>query len=162
MTIPCVNQLLVQWALLCFLLSVAVTASAVEYEVDGQIEQTLFKMDGSVQSVEQAKFTVFVRDCSWLIQTTFLDKDGNPFSRNETACPNGALIYSVGVDIGKNNAPGGRRGISGLNVANICSNNVPVGETDDDFICHIWQMFASGCYFEKLTTNWITPVYDLS
>lgn len=152
-----------EWCLLlCLLLNGVVTASAAEYEVDGQIEQTLYQRDGGVQSVEQAKFTVFVRDCSWLIQTTFLDKDGKPTFRNETACTNGAQIYSVGVNIGKNNAPGGRPEIPGLNVANIYSNTVPVGETDDYFICHLWQMFASGCYFENNTTNWLTPAYDLN
>ena len=42
------------------------------------------------------------------------------------------------------------------------SNNVPVGEADDDFLCHLWLMFASGCYFENLATNWLTPVYDIN
>ena len=157
MTVQDIKRVLV----CCLLPGMVVRVSAAEYEVDGQIEQTLYSWDSSVQSVEQAKFTVFVRDCSWLIQTTFLDDNGKPVFRNETACTNGALIYSVGVDLDKNNAPGGRRGISDYNVANVHSNNLPIGQADDYFICHIWQMFASGCYFENLTTNWLTPVYDI-
>jgi hypothetical protein len=40
------------------------------------------------------------------------------------------------------------------------SNNVPVGETDGYYVCHLWLMYASGCYFTSLTTNRLTPVYD--
>jgi hypothetical protein len=50
----------------------------------------------------------------------------------------------------------------GLNQALIFSNNCPVGRTEGYFVCHIWMMFASGCAFQNLTTNWIRPVYDLN
>ena len=148
--------------LLCLSLKAVIAVSAEEYEVDGQIEQTIFKMDGSVQVDTKSKFTVFVNDCSWLIQTTVLDAAGKPVSLNETACTNGGLIYSVGGRIDKDNVPGGRNGVSGWNYAKIYSNNVPVGQTDDYFVCHLWLMFASGCYFANLTTNWLTPAYDLN
>ena len=147
-------------AVFCLLLNPIAVVTAAEYEVDGEIEQTLYKMDGSVQLEEHSKFTVFVRDCSWLIQTALLDKDGKPFLKNETACTNGTLICSVEGGVEKNNAPRGGRGTSGLTVANTYSNNVPVGQDDGYFICHLWLMFASGCYFENITSNRLTPAYD--
>jgi hypothetical protein len=67
-----------QQASLCLLFSALVPLEAAEYEVDGHLEQTLFKMDGSVQLVTRSKFTVFVKGCSWLIQTTLLDEAGKP------------------------------------------------------------------------------------
>jgi hypothetical protein len=142
------------------LLNGVVSASAAEYEVDGQIEQTLFKRDGSVQLDMKSKFTVFVNDCSWLIQSSILDKAGKPLTLNETACTNGGLIYSVGGRVDRDHVQGGRNGAAGRNYAYIYSNNVPVGQTDDYFVCHLWLMFASGCYFENLATNRITPAYD--
>ena len=47
-------------------------------------------------------------------------------------------------------------------MASIVSNNIPVGQTFGYFNGHIWQMFASSCYFANLATNWLTPVYDLN
>src|ERR1017187_9997778 len=87
---------------LCLLLGTFDKTSAAQYEVDGQIEQTLYKMDGSVQSEGKTPFTVFVNDASWLIQTTNLDVDGNPLTVVETASTNGGVIYSVVVQIDKN------------------------------------------------------------
>lgn len=139
---------------LCLLLGTFVKTSAAQYEVDGQIEQVLYKMDGSVQTEQKAGFTVFVKDCSWLIQTTNLDSDGNPQGVNETASANGGVIYSLDI------RPSGHDGVVFPNFANIYSNNIPVGETDDYFICHLWLMFASGCYFENPATNLLTPAYD--
>lgn len=138
------------------LLGVVLQVSAEEYEVDGQIEQTIYNRDGSVGALEKSKFTVFVKDCSWLIQTTDLDKDGKPVGIRETACTNGAEVYEVAGPV---NATAGHRPLS-WNVASIVSNNVPVGLTMGYFVCHIWEMFASGCYFANPATNWLTPVYD--
>ncbi len=123
-----------------------------EYEVDGEVKETIYKIDGSVQLVKSSKYTVFVKDCSWLIQTTDQDFAGNPILVRETSCVNGTQIYEV-------QGPGST---SGLNIATIVSNNVPVGETDDYLVCHLWLMYASGCYFANLTTNWLTPAYDLN
>ena len=147
---------------LCLLLGTFVKTSAAQYEVDGQIEQTLYKMDGSVQSEGKSRFTIFVKDCSWLIQTTNLDAEGKPLTVNETACTNGGVIYSLGVTINKDNLNGGLNRAAAMNFANIYSNNVPVGEDDGYFICHLWLMFASSCYFENPATNWLTPAYDLN
>ena len=112
-----INQSWVWCVFFCLLLNGVVTVSAAEYEVDGQIEQTLYNWDGSVQSVEQAKFTVFVRDCSWLIQTTYLDKDGKPFAIDETACTNGGLIYSWEWTLAKTHAAGRNFGLNGANIS---------------------------------------------
>jgi hypothetical protein len=155
-----VSQLLIWFALLWFSLSMTASVLAAEYEVDGQIDQTLFKPDGSVQLDTKSKFTVYVKDCSWLIQSIILDAAGKPLTLNETACTNGQVIYSVGGRINKDAVHGGRNGAAALNHAYIYSNNVPVGQTDDYFVCHLWLMFASGCYFQNLSTNRLTPAYD--
>jgi hypothetical protein len=141
------------------LLSAVIPVSAVEYEVDGQIEQILYNRDGSVGALEKSQFTVFVKDCAWLIQTTDLDKAGKPVAMRETACTNGAEVYEVSGPINGGNTSAGHRP-SSWNVATIVSNNVPVGQTAGYFVCHLWLMFASGCYFENSATNRLTPVYD--
>jgi hypothetical protein len=106
----------------------------------------------------RSKFTVFVKDCSWLIQTTDHDEAGKALVERETACANGAEVYEVQRPPSGNSTEARRSG----NYATIVSNNVPVGQSDAYLVCHLWEMFASGCYFEELSTNWITPVYDLN
>jgi hypothetical protein len=150
-------------ALFCWLLGAFARASAAQYEVEGQIAQTIYKADGSVQSEQTNRFAVYVNDCSWLIQATNLDEDGTPLNVSETASTNGGVIYSVIVPA---NPDAPRRGGPGSapywNTANIYSNAVPVGETDGDDIGHLWLMFASGCHLKNLSTNRLTPVYDLN
>lgn len=143
----------------CLLLGIVVKVSAAEYEVDGQIEQTLYERDGSVATLQKSQFTVFVRDCSWLIRTTQNDTNGRPVTARETACVNGTEIFEVSGRADYGNTATGRRSPS-LNTASIVSNNVPVGQRDGYFVCHIWQMFASGCYFQNRSNSWLTPAYD--
>ena len=146
-------------ALLSFLLGGFTIASAAEYEVDGQLEQRIYNLDASVGALEKSQFTVFVKDCSWLIRTTQSDTNGKPVGATETACVNGTEIYQVsGFLDGKDTVIG--QGSRFHNQASIVSNNVPIGRTDGYFLCHIWLMFASGCYFQTTTTNLLTPVYD--
>jgi hypothetical protein len=156
------NQSLDWWVVLSLVLTSVVASSAEEYEVDGEIMQTLFKSDGSVQEVTRGKFTVFVKDCSWLIQTTDHDESGMPLIVRETACTNGSEIYEMQRRIDHENTVGAPGGVRSLSVATIVSNNVPIGQMDDYFVCHLWEMFASKCFFQKISTNWITPVYDLN
>ena len=145
----------------CLLLGLVMQISAAEYEVDGQLEQTIFKQDGGVSTFHKSQFTVFVKDCAWLIRTTESDTNGKPFSVRETACINGTEIYDVagGAD-GRNTAAGGGSPSSGL--ALIFSNTVPVGRNYGYYVGHLWEMFASGCYFAGLTNDLITPVYDVN
>jgi hypothetical protein len=152
-----VNQML-EWGLL---MGLVMGASAAEYEVDGQLEQTIYNFDYSIATFHQYNFTVFVRDCAWLIRTTQNDTNGRPVGVSETACVNGNEICEVAgsADAG-NTAPGRRSPPS--NMALIFSNTVPVGRTEGYFVSHIWLMFASGCYFQNQATNWLTPVYDLN
>jgi hypothetical protein len=146
------------WACL-ILLGAVLQASAAEYEVDGHIEQTLYNRDGSVGALEKSQFAVFVKDCSWLIQTTDLGKDGKPVAIRETGCTNGAEVYEVSGPINGGSTVAGHHPLS-WNVATIVSNNVPVGQTAGYFACHLWLMFASGCYFANPAADGLTPVYD--
>ncbi len=146
-------------ALLWLLLSAAIRAVAAEYEVDGEIVQTIFWHDGSVQSAKRGTFTVFVKGCSWLIHTVDQDDNGKAIVR-ETACANGAEIYEVEGHLTHESVIAHHRPALDWNVASIVSNSVPVGQTEEYFVCHLWLMFASGCYFEHPSTNWLTPVFD--
>jgi len=152
------NRWLSATVLSCGLLNAAVAVSAAQYEADGEIEQTLFTREGGVQGMTRSKFTVYVKDCSWLIQTTDYDKDGTALRVRETGCTNGAEIYEVA---GPYNKESWKKGVAHWNEGLIVSNTIPVGQMDDYFVCHLWLMFASGCYFQNLTTNWLTPIYGL-
>jgi len=175
-------------ALLCLMLNAASTVLAEEYEVDGEIQQTSFKHDGSVGLVQHSTFAVFVKDCSWLIQTTALDAAGKPLFENETSCPNGAKVYSatrrlldaagkplfeneasfinwakvysVKPRLDRDNIPNRSLGrLRWEQVKNI-PGNLPIGSDEGNYVCHLWLMYASGCYFANLSTNSLTPVYD--
>jgi len=146
--------------LLWFILKAVRVVYAADYEVDGELAQTIFKMDGGIDSVTRSRFTVFVKDCSWLIQTIDLSEAGKPLRMRETSCTNNAEIYEVMSWVRSDNPAEARRLGSPQNVGSIISNDVPVGQDYGYFVCHLWLMFASGCYFENPATNWLTPVYD--
>jgi hypothetical protein len=149
-------------AVILFFLLVTITkVPAVEYEVDGQLEQTIYKWDYSVATFHQYQFTVYVRDCAWLIRATVNGANGKPVSASETACVNGTEIYQLSGPVDGTNAVIGRRSGS-VNGASIVSNNVPIGETERYFVNHIWLMYASGCYFQNRTNNWLAPVYSVN
>jgi hypothetical protein len=139
-------------------LACIIPASALEYEVSGRIEQTIYEHDGSVGALEKSQFTVYVKNCAWLIQTIDEGKDGNPYFIRETSCSNGKEIYEVEGKINK----GQQNGVRDWNMATIVSNTVPVGQYEGYFVSHLWLMLASGCYFSNLATNWLTPVYDVN
>ena len=136
-------------------------ALAAQYEVDGQLEQTIYEHDGRVATFQKSRFTVFVKGCSWLIRTTQNDKTGKPAFASETACVNGAEIFQVSGPLGDGDAVIGRAS-RGMNQALIVSNTVPIGRNEGYLACHVWLVFASGCYFEARTNNWLTPAYNLN
>ena len=144
------NKFLFCFVILCLLEAMIIPASAVEYEVDGQLDQTIYNRDGKIATFHRSQFTVFVRDCSWLIQTSENGTNGSPGYVRETAFVNGSEIYEVD----------GRS--SGSNMATITSNNVPVARYNGYFVCHIWLMYASGCYFAGLTNDMVTPAYNIN
>jgi hypothetical protein len=136
-------------------------ASSTEYEVDGELTQTIFEPNGRAQLENQCKFTVYVKGCSWLIQTRWYESSWKRELLRETGCINGTEIYEVFGPVDR--SPVGKSHlIQPWNMAEMISNNVPVGHSEDYLVCHIWEMFASGCYFNELTTSRITPVYDLN
>jgi hypothetical protein len=141
------------------LFSAVVTVSAAEYEVEGNIEQAIYKRDGSVATLQKSQFTVFVRDCSWLIRTTQNNTNGKPVAASETACVNGTEIFEVAGRTDNANTGAGQRSPP-MNMASIVSNNIPVGQNAGYSVCHLWLMFASGCYFQNRSNKWLTPVYD--
>lgn len=120
----------------------AVTSSSgVEYEVRGTITQKITDPRGSVMRTTY-DFTVYVRDCAWLIQTVENDGKGNSWQR-EVGSTNGTEIYEFN----------GRQ-------AFIYDTGIPVdlGYTQTDG--HLWLMFASQCYWGSQHKDQLTPVYD--
>jgi ankyrin repeat protein len=123
-------------------------SSACEYEVDGQVSQTLMRQNGTNLSAT-ASFTVYVRDCSWLIATTETNEAGGMFAR-EIGSTNGTEIYECTHGLGG----------FGPTMGQIESNNIPVGEQDSAVVGHLWLMFASQCYWPRLNSDQLTPIYD--
>ena len=140
--------------LLWLVLGLGASVPAAEYEVDGEIQNVVFTARGDVQFMEQNRFTVFVRGCSWLIRTTNFDKGGKPRTVRETGCSNGTEVYEV---MGRAEPSDRSRG---FNVGSIISNSVPIGTMEGYCVSHLWLMFASGCYFANLSSNQIPPVFD--
>ena len=114
---------------------------ASEYEVDGKLNQTITENNG-VSSHSSATFTVYVRDCGWLIATTETYDDGNAIVR-EIGSTNGTEIYQCA----------GRTSL-------IQSNTAPIGWLDREVAAHLWLMFASQCYWPSLNSDQLIPVYD--
>jgi hypothetical protein len=128
---------------------------ASEYEVSGKISQTIIQRNSNLE--DSSEFTVFVRDCGWLIQ--IIEKDGNGnFSKREVGSTNGAEIFEL-ESFEEANLPSQKKSPQ-MNFATVLSNNIPVGQLDKDVLGHLWLMFASQCYWNNLNTDLLTPVYD--
>lgn len=141
--------------LLCLALCAVMRLPAAEYEVDGQVEQTTYKPYYSVATFHKFQFTVYVRDCAWLIRMAEIKSNEIPAGGTEIACVNGTEICKISGPRESGSDVLGK--IGSLNWASVVSNTVPTGP---GIIGHIWQMFASGCYFKNRTDNRLTPVFD--
>jgi hypothetical protein len=114
---------------------------ASEYEVKGKVHQIITEANG-YREEGSSEFTVFVRDCGWLIQIDGQDKNGKTI-REEIGSTNGTdIFYLVG------------------GTAVIISNNVPVGFLDRSLGGHLWLMYASQCYWGTLKSDMVTPVFN--
>jgi len=149
------------WFLTRCLMMMAMTATApawaAEYEVDGKLSQTIFRVNSSNLHAS-ASFTVFVRDCGWLIQTTETNERGNVLLR-EIGSTNAGVICECyhGAQAAQAPAPGGP---PPQTVATIIPGDIPVGQLDIAVTGHLWLMFASQCYWTHLKSDRLTPVYD--
>lgn len=117
------------------------SSSGAEYEVKGIITQTITDPNVSVIRTTNG-FTVYVRDCAWLIQTTETNINGNVRQR-EVGSTNGTDIYE---------SNGGTAFVSGT--------GIPVELLDKGVDGHLWLMFASQCYWGNQRADRLTPVYD--
>ena len=120
-------------------------SSAYEYEVDGLVNQTMIQFNGTNLHAS-ASFTVYVRDCGWMIKTVETNELGS-VSGQEIGSTNGTEIFECEDG-------------SGMGFADIVSNNIPVGEYDSAVFGHLWLMFASQCYWPALNSDQLTPIYD--
>jgi len=124
-----------------------ISSSASEYEVKGTITQTINYRRGGDHLKDYVKqttneFTVYVRDCAWLIQTVENDGKGRSWQR-EVGSTNGTEIYEFN----------GRQ-------AFISDNGIPVDLGYEQVSGHLWLMFASQCYWDSQHTDQLTPVFD--
>jgi hypothetical protein len=129
----------------------------------------MFERNGS-QLHATASFTVFVRNCGWLIQTMETNEIGN-ICRREIGSTNGNEIHECEWQLGRvsqtliqanteSSRTSTNKASSAAMLAVIVSNNIPVGETDSAVVGHLWLMLASQCYWPNLQSDRLTPIYD--
>jgi hypothetical protein len=123
-------------------------SSSCEYEVDGLVNQTMTRFNGTNLHAS-ASFTVYVRDCSWMIATTETNEAGGMIAR-EIGSPNGTEIYECTHGLGDFWPMSGQ----------IESSSIPVGQLDSAVVGHLWLMFASRCYWPGLNSDQLVPIYD--
>ena len=138
-----------QWVLLSATAIAASDSRAVEYEVSGRIRGTV--IENGTTTVYSNEFAVYVRDCSWLIQTTE-DIAGHRLIR-EVGSTNGTEIceFLLAVDATKKDD---------ISKAFITPSSVPIDLLDKGMVGHLWLMFASRCYWGSQHSEWLPPVYD--
>lgn len=117
------------------------------------------------------EFRVSVRDCGWLIETTetYLTTTSRRVSRRSVGSANGTesveVMYSAGSEPSSpaaTNSAAKRAQSQSFDTAMMLTNGVPVGQLDGSVVGHLWLMLSSKCYFGALTTNLLTPVYDVN
>lgn len=155
-------------ALILFLVSAYSMSWAGEYEVSGSIYEIIPQRGASDLQCSN-EFTVFVRDCGWLIRTVEVDSNGNTYVR-EVGSTNGVEIYETGTRLNaqadnkspptNSSGPRGGKEAPPFNITLIVTNGIPVGQVNKDMVGHIWLMFASSCYWKAQHTQQLTPVYD--
>ena len=118
-----------------------------EYEVDGSVNQTMIQFNGTNLHAS-ASFTVYVRDCGWMIKTVETDENGVVIDR-KIGSTNGTEIFEC------------TGGLGGLpRMGQVESSSIPVGQLDSAVVGHLWLMFASRCYWPTLNSDQLTPIYD--
>ena len=140
-----------------------------QYEIEGVFEQANF---GRIPFTVSGEFRVFFRDGAWLIQTIENQLDGKILLKREIGSVNGAEIFEVVTPLQPTNEPAAatnqtaarpnNAGDKRFATGSIASNSVPVGQLDGSVVGHLWLMLASHRYLSGLTTNLLTPVYDVS
>lgn len=113
---------------------------AAEYEVRGIVSQKIYSLKGSLRQTTN-QFTIYVRDCGWLVQT--IENDGSNGFQREVGSTNGVDIFEAS-----------------LNRYFASSTGIPVELLDEGIDGHLWLMFASQCYWGSQQSDRLTPVFD--
>ncbi len=138
-----------------------------EFEAQGTIQEHIIQ-PGQADLTTSAAFTVYVRDCAWLIETAETNS-ARTVTQRRIGSMNGAEIFQITSNPNAvpqfhvmNSAGGIIPGSPGADIGLVVSNNIPVGSLNDSIIPHLWVMFASQCYFKaQNVTNRLMPVYDV-
>ena len=141
---------------LALALNSGMSVFATEYELDGQLSQMIHRLDGDLHT--SASFTVFVRDCGWMIKTVETNQFGEVIEQRKGSI-DGQEIYECNYPLSHPSLSSNSNAWP-ANLAVVVSNNIPVGRMDAAVIGHLWLMFASPCYWPKLNSKQLTPVYD--
>jgi hypothetical protein len=135
--------------------------NAAEYEVDGVVEQSQYKSDGTIRGVtERTPFTVYVRDCSWLIRTTQFDSTVKHSVSREKGSTNGHEIFELVVPEVGETGVGQSQARALMHGATVECGDAPVDWGEGYVASHLWLTFASQCYFAAQQSNSIIPVWN--
>lgn len=143
---------LIPYAVVIWWMGVSVGSFGAEYEVSGRIAQSII-YPNAPRVATTNEFTVFVKDCAWLIQTVGNSRKGGIW-RREVGSTNGGEIFESNVSL---DAKDQARSVS---QAFITGRGIPVELVDEGVDGHLWLMFASQCYWSDVQSNWLTPIYD--
>ena len=143
--------------LFCFLSITLSSPARGEYEVEGTISQTILNFNGGAPYKLRNDFTVFVRDCAWLIQIRPAGSTNHTAGIQEVGSTNGTDIFFLNIAPPSNNPTN-----HPLSSAQVFSYDTPVDNLDSGVIGHLWLMFASGCVLQTNTTSALAPVYDIA
>lgn len=145
---------------LFLLVSQSQSARGSEYEIDGTIKQTAFYYSrGALPPViHKQDFTVFVRDCAWLIQLRIPGKSSTE-GAVEIGSTNGTEIFEVQYPKATS-AQGASNSSRRFSVVLAYSNNAPIIQTDGEVVGHLWLMFASRCVLQSSVDHMLTPVFQ--
>lgn len=147
------------------------------YELEGVLELKkfggqlrIFGGGDGMKGESKREFKVYVKDCQWLIEILERDQNGKPLQLREYGTTNGGEIFELvthlqpikrAVQKGKGVSTEAEFVMPSAS-ATISSNSAPVNSVDNPTVGNLWLMFASRCHLRGLTTNRLTPVYDLT
>jgi hypothetical protein len=135
------RRLMWRGILMILLFSSIHAARSAEYEVEGTVRQSITTFNGARLDYTN-NFTVYVRDCRWLIKTTETNGNGLEWQR-EVGSDGGPEIFEANAK-----------------QAFISGKGIPVESLDKGVDGHLWLMFASQCYWTNLHSDQVTPVFD--
>jgi hypothetical protein len=140
------------------MMALLLSARATEYELQGNIQQTIFQRNGKRLQYTN-EFAIYVRDSAWLIATIEHGDRGEVW-RREIGSTNGSEICELILPLDSTDGPAGAKRSLPFRQGFISRSTVPVDRLDTGVIGHLWVMFASRDYWPLGNAGMLTPPYD--